>query len=98
MVILKIGAGENQEREVEIVNEEGTWHSGSYHIFAAAFLEKNNNNPPEPHNINSKRFLGEMFIDKDKDTWKYSGDQLDPDEQEQVGVFILDYSAPDGVY
>jgi len=98
MVILKIDTGTDQEREVEIVNEEGTWKSGSYHIFASAFLENKSSNSHEPHNINSKAFLGKMSIDKEKATWKYNGDKLDKDEQEQIGAFILDYSPPDGVY
>ncbi len=98
MVILKIGTGTEQEREVEIVNEEGTWQSGIYHIFASAFLPNKNNNPPEPHNVNSPNFLGEMNIEKGKGTWTYKGNKLNDDEQKEVALFIIDYSAPDGVY
>jgi hypothetical protein len=98
MVILKISAHTDQEREVEIVNEEGTWQSGNYHIFASAFLPAKGSNLPEPHNINSKLFLGELNVEKGKGTWTYKGDKLDKEEQKQVAEFIIDYSAPDGVY
>ena len=97
MVIIKIGTGD-QEREVEIVDEKGTWQSGIYHIFESAFLENKSNNPPEPHDINSPNFLGEMSIEKEKGTWAYSGNELNEEEQEEVALFIIDYKAPDGVY
>ncbi len=98
MVILKIGTDSVNEGEVEIVNEAGTWKSGSYHIFESAFLTDNGINPPEPHDVNSYKFLGEVIVDKDKAYWEYKGNKLDADEQKQVAKFILDYSAPDGVY
>ncbi len=98
MVILKINAETQQEREVEIVNEKGTWDSGSYHLFAAVFLTEKHKPTPEPHDINSSKFLGEVIIDKAKAYWEYKGDKLNPDEQKQIADFILDYQAPDGVY
>ena len=98
MVILKIGTGADKERDVEIVNEKGIWESGNYPIFSSAFLHDTGNNPPEPHNVNSPNFLGEMIIEKEKNTWAYKGDKLDKEEQQQVAKFIIDYSAPDGVY
>lgn len=97
MVIVKISADTPQEREIEIVNEEGTWDSGSYHLFAAVFL-KEHNPTPEPHDINSPKFLGEVIIDKVKGYWEYKGDKLNPGEQKEIANFILDYQAPDGVY
>jgi hypothetical protein len=98
MVITKISAGTVEEREVEIVNEKGTWESGNYHLFAAHFLKGKGQQLPEPHNINSPEFLGEVNIDKEKGSWQYNGDQLNADEQKQIATFILDYNAPDGVY
>ena len=98
MVIVKLISNDGKEQEVEIVNEKGTWQSGSYHIFSSAFLPETENNPPEPHNINSKNFLGEMSIEKDKGAWVYNGNRLDASEQQQVAKFILDYMPPDGVY
>ena len=98
MVIVKIAADTPQEREIEIVNEEGTWQSGSYHLFAAVFLTEKDKPTPEPHDVNSSKFLGEVIIDKAKGYWEYNGDKLTTDEQKQVADFILDYSAPDGVY
>jgi hypothetical protein len=98
MVILKISTDTGKEREVEIVNEEGTWQSGSYHIFESAFLKGESSKSVEPHNINSESFLGEMNIEKEKGSWVYKGDKLDIEEQKQVALFIIDYSAPDGVY
>jgi hypothetical protein len=42
--------------------------------------------------------LGELNVEKGKGTWTYKGDKLDKEEQKQVAEFIIDYSAPDGVY
>ncbi len=97
MIIVKIAADTQQEREIEIVNEKGTWDSGSYHLFSAIFL-KEDKPTPEPHDINSSKFLGEVIIDKAKGYWEYKGDKLNLDEQKQIANFILDYQAPDGVY
>jgi hypothetical protein len=97
MVILKINAGTPLEREVEIVNEAGTWANGNYHLFTAHFLKKGSN-APEPHDINSPNFLGEIAINKEKASWNYNGDNLNSDEQKEVADFIIDYKAPDGVY
>ena len=97
MVILKINAGTPLEREVEIVNEAGTWQSGSYHLFTAHFLKKGSK-APEPHDINSPNFLGEIAINKERASWNYTGEHLNSDEQKEVADFIIDYKAPDGVY
>lgn len=97
MVIIKIAAGTPQEHDIEIVNEIGTWDSGTYELFIAIFLTKNAPTP-EPHDINSSKFLGEVIIDKAKGYWEYKGDKLNIDEQKEVAKFILDYQAPDGVY
>lgn len=98
MVILKISTDTDKEREVEIVDEKGTWQSGDYLIFSSAFLHQEDNNPPEPHDINSSKFLGEIKINKEKRTWNYKGDKLNGEEQQEIASFIMDYSAPDGVY
>lgn len=97
MVIIKIGTG-NDERELEIVNEKGDWATGSYHLFSAHFVHEGAKLESEPHNIKSSKFLGELIVDKGAATWKYNGDKLNAGEQKQVADFILDYSAPDGVY
>jgi hypothetical protein len=97
MVILKINAGTPLEREVEIVNEAGTWQSGSYHVFTAHFLKKGSKDP-EPHDINSSNFLGELVINKERASWDYTGENLTTDEQKEITDFIIDYKAPDGVY
>jgi hypothetical protein len=96
MVIVKIGSGE-EEREVEIVNEKGTWQSGLYKIFNAHFL-KSQDQSPEPHDINNLSFLGELDINKEDLRWLYEGDKLNADEQKQIAQFIFDYQPPDGVY
>jgi len=99
MVILKLNPGTDTEHEVEIVNEKGTWESGNYLVFKAHFMTEGDVTP-EPHNINSPNFLGEINIDKkDNDpSWQYNGDKLPADEQKQVAEFILDYQVPDAVY
>ncbi|MEO6977490.1 MAG: hypothetical protein ABI113_03895 [Mucilaginibacter sp.] len=96
MVIVKIGT--EHEREIEIVNEKGDWANGSYHLFAAHFVHQGAKLESEPHDINSPKFLGELIIEKDKEYWEYKGDKLNTDEQKEIAQFILDYSAPDGVY
>jgi hypothetical protein len=96
MVILKIGSHE-QEQEVEIVNEKGTWESGSYKIFNAHFL-KGNKTSLEPHNVNSAEYLGNLEINKETQDWLYHGDKLNAEEQKQIAQFIFDYQPPDGVY
>jgi hypothetical protein len=98
MVILKVGTGTGSERELEIVNEKGDWHNGSYHLFESSFIGKEARSFPEPHDITSSRFLGEVIVDKDKAYWEYKGDKLNGDEQKEVAKFIIDYQAPDGVY
>ncbi len=98
MVILKTGAGTVNEREVEIVNEKGTWQSGSYTIFASAFLKEKGSTMKEPQDVNSPAYLGEMYIDKNNGDWRYNGKQLQPGEQKEVADFILDYIPPDGVW
>jgi hypothetical protein len=98
MVILKISTDTGKERQVEIVNEEGTWRSGNYHIFESAFLKGKSSKSVEPHNVNNESFLGEINIEKEIGSWVYEGNKLDIAEQEQVAKFILDYDAPDGVY
>ena len=98
MVILKTGAGTVNEREVEIVNEKGTWQSGSYTLFASAFLNQKGSTKKEPHDVNSPAFLGELIIDKDNGDWQYNGEHLQPGEQKQIADFILDYVPPDGVW
>ena len=98
MVITKIGIDTVEERTIEIVNEKGTWESGNYHLFASAFLNTKGNKSPEPHDINSANFLGEVNVDKEKGSWNYTGNKLNTDEQKQIANFILDYNAPDGVY
>jgi hypothetical protein len=98
MVIIKIGADVIHQRELEIVNEKGDWANGSYHLFSAHFVREGAKLESEPHNIKSTRFLGELIVDKGHATWEYNGDKLNADEQKQVADFILDYSAPDGVY
>jgi len=97
MVILKIGT-EAQERELEIVNEKGDWANGSYHLFSAHFIHEGEKPEPEPHDIHSPKFLGEIIMDKDKEYWEYKGDKLNSDEQKEVADFILDYEAPDRGY
>ncbi|MCR8561850.1 hypothetical protein KXD93_29615 [Mucilaginibacter sp. BJC16-A38] len=98
MVIIKTGTDITNERELEIVNEKGDWANGSYHLFAARFMNKDSEVVPEPHDIKGTSFLGEIIVDKDKEYWEYKGDKLNSDEQKQVAEFILDYQAPDGVY
>jgi hypothetical protein len=98
MVIVKIFNSAGKEREVEIVDEKGTWQNGEYHIFSSAFLPEIENNPPEPHDTKAKNFLGAISIEKEKGAWVYNGQLLDADEQQQVAQFILDYIPPDGVY
>ena len=97
MVIIKIGTGSHQ-RELEIVNEKGDWANGSYHLFAAHFVHEGAKLDSEPHDTKKANFLGELIIDKDDATWDYNGDKLNTGEQKQIADFILDYSAPDGVY
>lgn len=98
MVIIKIGTDITNERELEIVNEKGDWHNGSYHLFSAIFMRKDGEKTPEPHDTNNPNYLGEVLIDKDKGYWEYKGNKLNSVEQKQVSRFILDYRAPDGVY
>ena len=96
MVIIKIG-GSEQEREVEIVNEKGTWGSGVYKIFRAHFLKRNQPSS-EPHDPNSADFLGSLELNKENLSWLYQGDKLNTEEQKQIARFIFDYQPPDGVY
>ena len=96
MVVLKINAGTPHEREVKIVNDRGTWDSGAYHIYAATSLQDIETD--EPHDINRPDYLGELLVDKEKIFWEYKQTHLQPDEQKQIAEFIIDYSAPDGVY
>jgi len=98
MVIVKLNPDTNKEKEVEIVDPDGTWHSGKYHIFAAPVNAVKNIHLPESKDTSSPDFLGEISINKDKSSWKYHSDKLSPSEQEQIAAFILDYRAPDGVY
>ena len=98
MVIIKIGTDTPHQRELEIVNEKGDWANGSYHLFSAHFVHEGVKLESEPHNVKSSKFLGELIIDKAGATWEYKGDKLNAGEQKQVADFILDYSAPDGVY
>lgn len=98
MVIVKILNNSGKEREVEIVDEKGTWQSGSYHLFSSVGFEDQDHPTPEPHDVNSAKFLGEMIIDKTKATWQYHGDKLNADEEKQAARFIIDYTAPDRVY
>ena len=97
MVILKLNTGTDKEHEVEIVNEKGIWESGNYLVFKAHFIAEGAATP-EPHNINSPNYLGEVNVDKKDWSWQYIGDKLPTDEQKQVAEFILDYHAPDAVY
>lgn len=96
MVVLKINADTPQEREVKIVNEKGTWDSGSYHIYTAASLQ--DIQTEEPHDVNGPDYLGELLIDKPKGFWEYKHTNLSPEEQKKIAMFVLDYQAPDGVY
>jgi len=98
MIIIKTGTDATNEREVEIVNEKGNWGDGSYHLFASTFMNEDGDIAPEPHDIKNSNYLGEVIVDKEKAYWEYKGDKLSDDEQKQVADFILDYSAPDGVY
>ena len=98
MVIVKLNPDTNEEKEVEIVDPDGTWHSGNYHIFTAPANATRDINLPEPKDINSADFLGEINVNKDKSSWKYHSGKLSQPEQQQIAAFILDYRAPDGVY
>jgi hypothetical protein len=98
MIILKIAADTTQTREVEIVDEKGTWYSGNYRIFAAHFFTGTGRIAPEPHDVNSPAFLGEVVVNKERGTWAYKGNALNTDEQKQIAEFILDFKAADGVY
>ena len=99
MVILKTGTGTVHERDVEIVNPEGTWHNGDYQIYSVTgFLPEHGKKTAEPHDVNSPNFLGQLNIQKDAAVWLYQGDKLNADEQKEIAEFIIDYTAPDAVY
>ena len=98
MVILKINPGTDDEHEIRIVNERGTWDNGGYHLFSAGHLQENDTQMEQPQNIHGPDFLGELIIDKTKGYWEYKGDKMNLDEQKQIADFIMDYQASDGVY
>jgi len=97
MIILKLSTGTNNEHEVKIVDHNGTWQSGIYHIYSSG-LQHEESTLPETDAVNSTALLGEMNIDKENGKWSYNGDKLSADEQQEVAAFIIDYRAPDGVY
>jgi hypothetical protein len=96
MVVLKISADTPQEREVKIVSDNGTWDSGTYHIYAATSLE--DIQTEEPHDKSRSDYLGELSLDKEKPLWDFKQTGLKADEKKQIAEFIIDYKAPDGVY
>jgi hypothetical protein len=96
MVVLKINAESPQEREVKILSDNGTWGSGSYHIYAARSLDdiqilESEDKDPSEH-------LGELLLDKEKNQWSFNQTSLEADEQKEIADFVMDYNAPDGVY
>jgi hypothetical protein len=96
MVVLKINADTTQEREVKIVSDKGTWESGTYQIYAANSLDDIKTG--EHEDKTSADYLGELLLDKEKNTWGYTQSQLSRDEQKEIATFVMDYTAPDGVY
>jgi len=96
MVVLKINADTPQEREVKIVNDKGTWGSGTYHIYVAKSLDDIQTD--EPHDKSRSDYLGELSLDKEKASWNYGQSSLIPEEQKEIAEFVMDYRAPDGVY
>jgi len=98
MVIVKLNPDTKEEKEVEIVDPDGTWHSGKYHIFVAPVNAARDSHLLEPKDTNGPDFLGEISVDKDNSSWTYHSNKLSQLEQEQIAAFILDYRAPDGVY
>lgn len=96
MVVLKINADTPQEREVKIVSDNGTWDSGTYHIYEATSLE--DIETQEPHDKTRPDYLGELLLDKEKPLWDFKQTGLKPEEKKQIAEFVLDYKAPDGVY
>ena len=96
MVILKINADTPQERDVKIISDDGTWDTGTYHIYAASSFD--DIEPLEPRDKTSTDYLGELLLDKKKTFWNYKQSALQPEEQKEIADFVMDYQAPDGVY
>ncbi|GAA4321922.1 hypothetical protein GCM10023149_21940 [Mucilaginibacter gynuensis] len=99
MVIVKIGEGTMQARQIEIVTERGIWDSGVYKLFNSGFLpEDGTDKKPEPTDENNPDFLGTINLNKENATWAYSGKHLSSEEQKEIADFIMDYQVPDSVY
>ena len=96
MVVLKINADTPQEREVKIISDDGTWKSGSYHIYKAKSLD--DIEPGEPKDINIADYLAKLILDKEKATSQFENSNLTAEEQQEIAAFVMDYTAPDGVY
>ena len=100
MVILKVGKGQDQENQIEIVTEKGVWGSGIYRLFKARFLNSLSPKeiPREPSDVNGPDFLGEIHVDREKEDWFYKGSKLNAPVLKEIADFILDYKVPDAVY
>lgn len=96
MVVLKINADTPQEREVKIVSDKGTWESGTYHVFPATSLD--DIQTADPKATDSSKVLAELSINKENMSWIYDHSQLSADEEKEIAEFVMDYTAPDGVY
>ncbi len=96
MVVIKINADTQQEREVKIVSDDGTWKSGSYHIYKAKSLDDIETG--EPEDTNTPDYLGKLILDKEKSTSQFETGNLTSEEQQEIATFVMDYTAPDGVY
>ena len=96
MVVLKINADTPLEREVKIVSDDGTWKSGSYHIYKAKSLD--DIEAGEPKDINIADYLAKLILDKEKSSSHFENSNLTAEEQQEIVAFIMDYTPPDGVY
>ncbi len=96
MVVLKINTDTAQERDVKIISDNGTWDSGTYHIYSATSFD--DLEPLEPRDKTTADYLGELLLDKENTTWDFKQSALQPDEQKEIAEFVMDYQAPDGVY
>ena len=96
MVVLKINADTQQEREVKIISSDEMWASGTYYVYAATSLD--DIQIVEPKNTDDPNFLAELAIEKQNTWWEYKRSQLNPEEEKEIAMFLMDYQAPDRVY
>ncbi len=96
MVVLKINADTAQEREVKIISDDGTWKSGAYRIYKAKSLD--DIDTAELKDGDTADYLGKLVLDKERLTSQFETSELTIEEQEEIAAFVMDYTAPDGVY